>query len=714
MALVDVNAAGTAPVEMATWEQDKENVRPERRGRDPAKLAEVALRHKAAELATQDASGKLQSAVNRFDEDRRRERADFEAQIQLVSERVARSQSEDLDTLVQLWWAYARWAVEWFPADSSEERRILERATSQLAAEPRCRDHVRYLGLWLRLADLHKEPQEIFGFLWGRGIGLGHADFYEAWANSLERQRRFNEVEEVIAVGRARAAQPREHLEAFRQAFAARMSGRMRRSAEDVAHGSLEEVVADHPPRGRPTLNPISDAEARQLHRPLMQRPLQPTGLGSTRAGAEVRGTSTMTFGCALSGPWPTDGREIDGRGLFSLEEEAMGAAPGGYRGTGDTTPPRASIFDAQANWLLPPAKEAEAGKENMLEAVPQAWRRGGSRRGQQARARTAQRSGRGAGGGGGSSRSSFAVFVDEELQAEPAVPATPAAQGISPPAQRRRNNFSRAESGIAEVHADAAAQTSPVYMPPVPGAPRRRPRAADDQSTAANDLAASLLGLRLSDQPPAKRARSCLPDHMVGTDIANPDATSGSRSSSDTAMAQDVEIPMVGASNAIANADADGPCTPPRARRSSLRARLFGESSGLRRPEPADYHLAGRGLGDVGSSAPRVAIRGALWSAPRQSSQQGVLSSQSHVRSSTPRRRQPSSGSEGLRIQSSEFTVAEDSPPSASGQLGSGLHLVGGSQDFAGGGLGIGPLGGTGLGGLLRGGGSRLLVFED
>ena len=54
---------------------------------------------------------------------------------------------------------------------------------SQFFNMRRVEGDIRQLELWVRWADLQKEPQEVFSFLWSRGIGTEHALLFESWVS---------------------------------------------------------------------------------------------------------------------------------------------------------------------------------------------------------------------------------------------------------------------------------------------------------------------------------------------------------------------------------------------------------------------------------------------------------------------------------------------------------------------------------------------------
>lgn len=556
------------PVEMAVWEQDKENIRPSRGGRDPAKLAEAVL--------CQRSSDEQLGSTKTFDEARRLEREDFESRLALLADGAASSthvagerglvHMYTMVSLVQLWCDYARWAAEWYPSNSQEERSVLERATSFLAERPSCFGDIQHLRLWLRRADLIQEPQEIFNFLWARSIGLEHAVFYEAWATSLERQRRFNEAEEVLNIARARGAQPADRLVALSEALAARMRGRVLRSAEDGDGVAADEILVPAPLQ-RPALNVLTAAESQGLARPSERRVVQGSTLG-------------LDSGAAIAG--------LPGEPIACLHEAAAGELS------------RCSIFDARSTWALPPPKESAAFKENassrvrMIDAVTSVSR---------SRRRNADRQN---GPETGSDETGLAIFVDEELRD----------QDLSPPARRMRTTGSvpsqqtlpNETCGLCQQQPVPASGTPPhlARLSPLPTETNSATRAArapprmnrDGQrrrpvTDLADDLADGLSSLSIGNFPPAKRARGL---GLMAFGDAPPRLPQDSevRDAEVVGLGQDMycDADVAPRSHGMTMETTDLMCTPIRPQ--SLRNALFGDSSGRGPPpvEPSDASL--------------------------------------------------------------------------------------------------------------------------
>lgn len=173
--------------------------------------------------------------------------ADFEQRLQ-------RAEHGGADVL-QVWTDYVQWARSQSP---DQARPLMQRACDSLARDPRTKQDIRYLRLWVWLAEKDAQPARVFEQLESRGVGTGHALLFEAWANALEMQRSFEKTAEVYRRGVACGAQPEERLKSRRAEFEERMR---RRAARDISktvpkpqsrrHGHQEPVAQPQLPERR-------------------------------------------------------------------------------------------------------------------------------------------------------------------------------------------------------------------------------------------------------------------------------------------------------------------------------------------------------------------------------------------------------------------------------------------------------------------------------
>jgi len=145
--------------------QHKENIQPLASGRRAAALAgslTTTPKHKDTRLAT--------------------ERAQLEEDVGLAM--------EDDDDPLAAWIRYVDWTVDNYPQGVSAESgllELLERATRELAHDPRYKNDMRYLKLWIHYASYIDQPITIFSYMNTNEIGTAYALFYEEYCNALER-----------------------------------------------------------------------------------------------------------------------------------------------------------------------------------------------------------------------------------------------------------------------------------------------------------------------------------------------------------------------------------------------------------------------------------------------------------------------------------------------------------------------------------------------
>jgi checkpoint serine/threonine-protein kinase len=148
--------------------QHKENIQPLAGGRRAAALA-----------------GSLSNTPKQKEGRLAIERAQFEEEAELALD-------NDDDPLAA-WIRFVDWTVENYPQGVSAESgllELLERATRIFASDPRYKNDMRYLKLWIHYASYVDHPVKIFSYLNANEIGTAYALFYEEYCNALERSGR--------------------------------------------------------------------------------------------------------------------------------------------------------------------------------------------------------------------------------------------------------------------------------------------------------------------------------------------------------------------------------------------------------------------------------------------------------------------------------------------------------------------------------------------
>lgn len=89
---------------------------------------------------------------------------------------------------------FVEWTVENYPQGASVESgllELLERSTRAFATDPRYKNDMRYLKLWIQYASHVDYPIKIFSYMDTNEIGTAYALFYEEYCNALERSGRY-------------------------------------------------------------------------------------------------------------------------------------------------------------------------------------------------------------------------------------------------------------------------------------------------------------------------------------------------------------------------------------------------------------------------------------------------------------------------------------------------------------------------------------------
>jgi hypothetical protein len=154
---------------------------------DSAVDADLILQHKEniQPLSTGRRAAALASSLVATPKQRESRLAAARAQLEEDAE-VAMDNDDDP---LAAWLRYAEWTVENYPQGASVESgllELLERATRLFAQDPRYKNDMRYLKLWIQYASHVDHPNKIFAYLNANEIGTAYALFYEEYCNSLE------------------------------------------------------------------------------------------------------------------------------------------------------------------------------------------------------------------------------------------------------------------------------------------------------------------------------------------------------------------------------------------------------------------------------------------------------------------------------------------------------------------------------------------------
>ena len=245
----------------------------------------------------------------------------------------ALSTYEGTDPL-EVWVRFIKWAEQTFHSGGRETEilPLLERCTRELREAPenfeKYKDDPRYLRVWVKYADLCKEPGDIFTFLVTNDIGQKHTLFYEAYAAFLEIKGAYTRAAQVYDRGVVMRAAPRERLKEKLEQFTHRMMRREQRKQElREAGGVLEDTeefgLAEHE-RARKFGDARGGAGAGRVH------DAENPGPGVVRGA--VGGGVAGVFGA----PSSSAGGAKRGRGMRGAAASAAASASGESHNAGD------------------------------------------------------------------------------------------------------------------------------------------------------------------------------------------------------------------------------------------------------------------------------------------------------------------------------------------------------------------------------------------
>nr|XP_043634191.1 mitotic spindle checkpoint protein BUBR1 [Erigeron canadensis] len=204
--------SGTAGNE---WELFKENVRPVKRGRNVNLLNQSLKSHSDSHIRDSllHTRTKLIQAIDEY---------------------------EGEDPL-QPWLQCIKWVQDAFPCggDSSGIVVIFEQCVRTFWHDPRYKNDLRYLKLWVEYAGFCDDAQVVYSFLETNKIGEKHSLFYISYASLMESNNKIKTASDIYESGISKNAQPIEKLKSAYKKFFTRSMSRPKASEEELVETHL-------------------------------------------------------------------------------------------------------------------------------------------------------------------------------------------------------------------------------------------------------------------------------------------------------------------------------------------------------------------------------------------------------------------------------------------------------------------------------------------
>lgn len=166
-------SAGEEIVDADIIEAVKENIQPLQKGRRATALSAIfSTPHSQREVILG------------------RRRAQFRLQVEQALNDDADEEDDETSDPLDVYSRFVAWTMESYPQGQNFESglvELLEEATRVLKDKEIYRQDLRYLKLWILYAGYVQQPQLIYAFLLENEIGTDLGQFYEEYADCLER-----------------------------------------------------------------------------------------------------------------------------------------------------------------------------------------------------------------------------------------------------------------------------------------------------------------------------------------------------------------------------------------------------------------------------------------------------------------------------------------------------------------------------------------------
>ncbi|KAL3282790.1 hypothetical protein HHI36_005955 [Cryptolaemus montrouzieri] len=171
----------------------KENIQPLRGGRNVSQLG----------LALQ-----AESSI-----DMRRE---LQHQREIFENSIRTYQGEDP---LENWYQFISWVEQSYPKNGHEGNlvQLLEHCLNLFENDKRYSQDRRFCKLWIKYIDFQQNPLELYQMMQARGLLVGCADLYKAWAYYHEAVGDYKSANTIFELGKQALAQPYEELEIAHQ-----------------------------------------------------------------------------------------------------------------------------------------------------------------------------------------------------------------------------------------------------------------------------------------------------------------------------------------------------------------------------------------------------------------------------------------------------------------------------------------------------------------
>ncbi|GAB2299319.1 hypothetical protein Dimus_033394 [Dionaea muscipula] len=118
--------------------------------------------------------------------------------------------------------------------------RFLQKCAQTFDSDPRYRNDIRYIRVWLQLMDFVDEPKVLLRAMETKGIGTKLCLFYQAYALYYEKVKKYEEADKIYRLGAQNLAEPLDKLQKSYEQFLQRIVRRKNKSIQ-LKEGKTEK-----------------------------------------------------------------------------------------------------------------------------------------------------------------------------------------------------------------------------------------------------------------------------------------------------------------------------------------------------------------------------------------------------------------------------------------------------------------------------------------
>ncbi|KAJ3104108.1 hypothetical protein HDU97_009557 [Phlyctochytrium planicorne] len=283
-------------VSLESFEHAKENIQPLQRGRSAKTLSALYGDGATSTSSRATSAGKrleestsapsVASAAASASAVLELEKAEEE---RLRLEKAIANVKMDSDDPLDPYHRLLQWYQANHPSGHPDYAKVLEKAARGFRKDPRYKNDLRFIRIWLDVAARSRTVEDVFKYLAANDIGQVAAVFYEEYAAYLETLLKFEQADEVYKLGINRRALPAERLQKKYDAFQVRWEQhKLKEDEEKAFERTAEQKKVLRPALGTTSVSAVHSRDAATGQTSSRSNPARPASSTSSRPNGKI------------------------------------------------------------------------------------------------------------------------------------------------------------------------------------------------------------------------------------------------------------------------------------------------------------------------------------------------------------------------------------------------------------------------------------------